>query len=174
MGALIRACALLAVAALGAGCASKIDPYVQVQKFKQQTGEFVDGSFEDTDGATADLAALRDRPLVLMLAGEFCESCLKEIGSFKAQMGSDGIPSGDARFVTLLVGADSLSAKDWKAQWEIPWAVGVQEDDATFEKWCPESVTPCLVVQLPDRGVVLREVGVVEPGKIVGLTGPWE
>ncbi len=136
-------------------------------------GEYLEGQFFLSDGTSQDLSALRDRPLVFMLAGEFCSTCIHEVGVFKNAL-SPSILEEQIRFRSVLVGNTESGADEWKNTHSVPWPVGFQDGDSLFQKWCPERTTPCLIIQTPENGVVLRKTGAVSVTEIEALTGAWK
>lgn len=126
------------------------------------------------DGTKLDLGTLSDKPVVMVFASDSCLSCAEEVKHIKEHLHNAKQPPANVNLISVIVGADLEDAVDWKDRLEVAWRVGFDMDSDLFKAYCPQDTVPCTVVFTPKDGVVLREHGIVEVQRIVGLTGPWE
>src|SRR5690606_4424881 len=113
-------------------------------------------------------------PTVLAFGSTMCSSCNEEAQAFRDHLKDKTRGPTKIRLLTVLVGATAGSVDRWKQRYQIPWTVAYDTDASVFKQFCEEDTVPCLIIHLPDQGVVLREHGIVEMERIVNLTGPWE
>ena len=131
------------------------------------TAGFVEGSLPLAGGGRVELETLRDRPLVLVFASDTCDVCLEETRAFRRDLaGNDAL-----RIVTALVGAVPEDALEWKRTHDVPWNVGYDTTLDLFRAYCPGDTVPCTLVQLPQKGLVYRHVGLTTVEEIRKQTG---
>ncbi len=126
-----------------------------------------------TDGSTIDLAESDTDPLLVIFAQETCDVCRAETVEFKASF--DEVSAKNLRIITVLVGSILEDAADWKSasNWEdgaeVPWNVGYESSPQLFTQLCPNSGTPCSLLQLPGKGVILKHSGLLHPDEVINL-----
>ena len=130
----------------------------------------LDGRWVTTEGKRVDLAAI-ESPIVLIFAQDTCIVCNHEADAIRKSLSDVKSPPKAVRIFTVLVGAEMQDAADWKADHAVPWEVGVDSSAALFKKTCDSPTVPCIVVQVPDRGIILRKIGSVSPRELQRLTG---
>lgn len=133
----------------------------------------ISGVVSITDGSTISLDEIDAQPLLLIFAQETCEVCREETLGFKAAF--DEATSKNLRIVTVLVGSIREDAVDWKSadNWEdgveVPWSVGFEIQPQLFAQLCPNSGTPCSLLQLPGKGVILKHSGLLHAQEVFHL-----
>jgi thiol-disulfide isomerase/thioredoxin len=129
----VRRWALLAVAALGVGCARGATT-VDGGAPGPASGAFdYDWSVQRIGGGRVDLDALRGRPLVVNFWASWCPPCVRELGSFEELMRRVRAEGIDATF--LFVSPESLDVAAGFVErngWELPFAVEVRRAPATL------------------------------------------
>lgn len=131
------------------------------------------GQVTSTEGLVIDLGQERNHPFLLVFAQETCEVCREETIEFKADY--QRMLDKNVEIVTVLVGSleeDALawkSADNWDDQNEVPWSVGFELRPTLFSALCPNSGTPCSLLQLPGKGVVLKRSGLLHPEEVLQI-----
>lgn len=137
-------------------------------------GQKMRGTFLNTDGSRFSLEDDQNRPTVLVFANEFCGICQDENEHFRDSLSDPSQAPANINLHTVMVGGDETVATQWKTDYQLPWRVGADPDLELFTEYCPENVTPCTIVHLPGRGIVLRQVNEITRAEIEIHTGPWE
>lgn len=141
------------------------------------------GSYQDlVTQKTESLEQFKDKPLVLFLATDMCITCSEEAKAFKAHVNQRNLKLSNVDVLTILVGSYYEDADYWQVGvpgdegHKVPWKVGYQPGDngTLIRQYCKEETTPCTVVTMPGKGVVLAKTGMVEPAEIERLTGEWK
>lgn len=135
--------------------------------------EFLAGKLRVGD-QTVDLGGLTSKPLVLLFASDTCEICLAESLAIRRSLPDPTKAPTRVGLFTAIVAVGSSDAFAWKKENKIPWPVGHDEKLELFKKWCGGGSVPCTIVQMPDRGIVLRHKGELSTAEIQKLIGPWE
>ncbi len=144
-------------------------------------GENLRGAFLGLDGQSQSLENDNGKPTVLVFAQFFCEECILESEHFRDSLADPMVAPSRINLITILVGDrqtdlnNSLAdAADFKRIYALPWTVGADPQAELFPLYCPENLTPCTVVQIPGRGIVMRKVGLSSRSEIETYTGAWE
>ena len=155
------------------GCIASGLDYKTTTKPDAPLGGSLTGSFEATDGSVVDLSVPVAEPTVLIFAQETCHVCIEETRAIRSELISQGQEPTKVRLLTVLAGADLLIGREWKADYQVPWKVGIDPDLKLFGQFCPEKQTPCLLIHIPGRGVVFRHTGHLNVAELPTQTGPW-
>lgn len=136
------------------------------------------GTYLDTDGFTVSLSADDDKPTVIFFAQRYCMSCQAEAKKFVASLPDPTIAPANVKLHTILITAQEGEANFFKRKYQIPWLVGQDDEhDSLFSRLCPPDIsnnlTPCVVVNHPDKGIVLQKGGDVKKSDVTKLTGVW-
>lgn len=168
----------VAIAVTGFGCGSRmsrsIGSSIPAGKSDPELGVYLEETLTESGGASIPLSEFKDRPLILLFASDLCGSCNEEIRELIAALKDPTVEPEKVRLQSILLGSDAIYAEKWKRKRQMPWSVAVDPGDALFRKSCPELQTPCVLVQLPGKGVVFQKVGIVPASDLQSMTGPWE
>ena len=151
-------CTLSGLLALGAcGIASRLPTTLESPKPRIQSFEFFSASIPGLSGAAVDLSSFKTKPLFVMFAGDTCIVCSEETRTLVNR--AKEFEPYELRLVTVLAGADKVTAEEWKSEHKVAWTIAYDENLELFERYCPAGTTPCSFLQVPSRGIVLQKVG---------------
>lgn len=179
MGTRLTNNGLAAVLVLGllAGCGnigSKDKEGTKRTSANESAGVRLAGIFSLLDGRQADLANLdASKPSIVYFVSDTCTVCAAETDELVSHFGGKRAPES-ANIVSIVVGATDRDAQDWSDEHAVGWTVGYQtpsENASLLRKYCPAIQTPCVLVSVPDKGVVLAKngrTGAAELAKYVG------
>jgi hypothetical protein len=135
----------------------------------------LEGQLMSSEGSPFSLGEDLNRPTVLIFASEFCISCREEQASFIAALKNPASNPTRVRLITVVVDLDQIEdLAFWKDEHKIPWTAALDTRDTLFKDHCPERKTPCTLVHVPGKGIVLRHVGITSPESVIAETGVWE
>jgi hypothetical protein len=137
-------------------------------------GNSLTGSFTRIDETTEDLTHSTDRPTILIFSQDTCQACGEEADSLLSHLAHPSANPSKAHLYTVLVGSYPEDAVAWKQLHPLPWEVGVDADSELFNHYCAIHTVPCVVVYLPNRGIVMRKNGEVGFDELTAITGNWE
>lgn len=164
----LKSVAIFSLIALGGcGIGSNLQTTLEKPSAQIQEGEFLSGMAQSLSGGAIDLSSYRDRPLLLIFAGDTCSVCATETAKLIAHQSE--LTPYNLVIVTILAGSDHQTAEEWKMDHQVPWTVGFDENLELFQKYCPAGTTPCGFLQRPARGVVLTRSGPIEIDEIKTL-----
>ena len=149
------------------GCGSQLKTTLEKPATQTKSGQFLFGASDSVSGGGIDLSSFQSKPLLLIFAGESCATCKAETENLIKHLPE--LNSLNLEIVTILAGAISEDALDWKNRLHVPWSVGFEENSQLFQKYCPAGSTPCSFIQRPDRGIVLHRYGLIEIDEIKNL-----
>ena len=141
---------------------------------KPESVTLLEGQWVATDHSTIDLTQFRSKATILVFAQDTCSVCRKESLAIRASLADPTAAPNRVNLFTVLVGSPLEDAEDWKGSLKIPWKVGADAKSDLFRKFCVTPTVPCLLVQLPERGIVFVKNGEVSLSELTTLTGPWE
>jgi hypothetical protein len=169
--AIIRALPLIFI--LLTGCGQKLD-YL-LKDSTRSTSELqhtLKVVVRSSLGTTLDLSLDRKKTTLLIFGQDTCNVCGEETERILASLQNGELPT-QINIVTILIGATELDALDWQEMFEVSWPVGYDTTGAHFKDLCPEDTVPCLIVNRPDKGIVLRHHGAMSIDEIKEYTGQW-
>lgn len=161
---------ILSLLTLSSCLATKLEP---IKKGTTTIPSALTGEVVTTGGGTVDLSEETLNPRLLIFAQETCEVCREETIAFKASYAE--VQAKNLEIITVLVGSlkeDALawkSADNWEDSSEVPWIVGYELQPLLFSELCPNSGTPCSLLQLPNKGVVLKRSGILHPEEVIEI-----
>ncbi len=136
--------------------------------------DFLSGDVTLSDGSVVKLDELKSKPLVLVFAAEFCSVCKAEHERIIASLSNPAVESHKVKFLTLVVAMTPEDAQFWKEDRQVPWSVGADENLEMIDRFCGVRQTPCMVIQTPERGIVLKRRGEVSLDDIrQAVGGDW-
>jgi hypothetical protein len=141
-------------------CGSKI-PFVETPALiKVETLEGVlKGEMKLADGKNLNLDNLREKPYILIIAGETCETCLEEAHHLKEIFTEQGGIPKNVDIYTLVLGGFIEDAEFWAQNIGIQWSYGVDlNQDQIFKSYCT-GFTPCVLAVNTKLNTYTRFVG---------------
>jgi len=142
------------------------------------TSVFLNGIYKTSEGEEKQLSDLKEKPTVIIFAGQFCSVCQEEHEHFVSSLKNPSKAPVKVNLVTLMVGAAGKPAiaKFFKQDFSIPWEVGVdRKNNDLYKTYCQSSIsTPCLIIQTPEKGLTFKHIGETALVDIQAITGPWE
>lgn len=138
-------------------------------------GQTLDGlKLAVSDGTELDLDKDAEVPTVIIFGLEFCMSCIAEVKMIQESIKNpSGIPT-KINLYSLLVGVTQSEAHEWKLFHKVRWPVAYEEKSNLFNRFCPEKVFPCVLINTPQKGIVYVEQKETTLEELKTWTGPWE
>ena len=171
----LRGLLISAAFVLLSGCGSHLPFVIHAGNPNQvKTSPGLTGQFQTTDQQNQDLSKSGDLPVVLIFSQDTCAACGVEAEALRGALKNPTTAPSLVHVFTILVGAVMADAIDWKDLHRVPWAVGTDLKSELFKQYCAEQTVPCIVVYVPEKGIVLRKNGSANLVELSGLTGPWE
>ncbi|MBK9294946.1 MAG: redoxin domain-containing protein [Oligoflexia bacterium] len=127
-----------------------------------------------SNGEKINLGDYKDTNLVIMFAQFFCEVCKKEAYDLTQSLGAEFKEPRNAKLITIIISSSVEKALAWKQTQKVPWTVASIPNNKLLKNFCPEGLTPCTVIQKPQKGVVFIHQGEVTPVEIISYVGPWQ
>ncbi|HLE09865.1 MAG: hypothetical protein A2504_10895 [Bdellovibrionales bacterium RIFOXYD12_FULL_39_22] len=125
------------------------------------------------DGGTIDLADDDKKFSILLFSTDTCETCVEETQAILQALQDRESPPANINLLTILVAVYPEDAIWWRDIHKIPWAIGLDEQAKLFKLLCAENTVPCIVVNDPAKGIVLRHHGIYSVDKLKEITGKW-
>jgi hypothetical protein len=138
------------------------------------SARYIEGNFRDLNQAQISLGDYKSKTLIVIFASDTCEVCASEVEEIKSSLREPDRAPSKVEILSLLLGADVQDARDWRNSHSIPWRVGYLDALGLFRQWCPGGQVPCVIVQRPERGIVLQRASKVSVAELHALTGDWE
>lgn len=147
-------------------------PSLPPSDHKEQQVDELQGSFVSVDGSEVDLGAAPNSIQVVMFVSETCSICRSETRGLVADRSARGVPK-NALFYSIVVGSDQTGAQQFKSSLHIDWIVGIDDGDGLFRKYCPEKLTPCVLLRNPSGEATEKLIGEHSLSEWEDITGPW-
>ncbi len=133
----------------------------------------ITGLLKAIDGPDYDLSKDNDKPTILVFVSESCKYCVAEAYAIRMSLKNPSVPPNKINLVTALIYGDRRDAVTWRDDNKISWPMTYDPNGVLFKKYCGNSV-PCIVVNTPKRGIVLKHSGVVPISTLKSYSGEWE
>lgn len=130
----------------------------------------LDAEYVDLEGSRVDLKAAT-KAQVVMLVSDICSICRKETLALAKRFNST--PPSEVDFHSILIGSTTDDARAWSEELGVMWAVGIDEENKVFKKYCPEGLTPCALVRSRE-GKITKFVGESDLKEWEEITGEWK
>jgi thiol-disulfide isomerase/thioredoxin len=143
---------------------------------EQASGAGINSVVTDVDGGAVTLEPASDRPRLILFASLFCSVCQKEHIALRDLMKAHGnLRPANVELLTIMTGAiDSTDSLDFQDFTGIGWTPYYQDGDELRNSLCGKGTpNPCVVVEVPRRGVIFQKIGEVSIDELQQLTGPW-
>ncbi|MCB9092019.1 MAG: redoxin domain-containing protein [Halobacteriovoraceae bacterium] len=135
-----------------------------------------DDFFINTDGETQHFSLQTlDRPLVVLFSSPFCGSCKEEHTEFQKALEDGELVQDDFDLFSYMISVSITNPKhlfyfkDLMSSSKMTWPLGGDPQRALFQTYCPEPVTPCALVFLPEKGLVYAENGLTPISKFKSM-----
>lgn len=149
---------------------SKKEEIVEI-KPGEENHVYLEGKFLSSNGDVFDLQEIQNKNTVLIFAQETCAVCIEETKVIKKYLTNHEVTK--INLYTLLVGADEEISQEWMANYGVTWTVGYDENLELFNRYCPDKLTPCVLIQDVQKGIVLQKSGSQNISDLIKLSGPW-
>ena len=158
------------------GC-GKLLPYdVQspLQKDLTKGGNFISGGLQLTDTSAVSLQTDTTKPLVVMFSAQSCSSCRVDAAQLKNALTDPNSNPNQVNVYTIIVGSDLSVAQEWKNTLGLPWNVGSDPNGAIYKSYCNIQIYPCIMIQMPNKGIVYQGYGTMSYNAMKAYTGNWQ
>lgn len=138
-----------------------------------ETPQFLNGTMINSAGQPVVLNERLQKPLVLIFSQDSCLVCRAETKMLSEKFTGFGGPPRNIDLHTVLVGAILEDTQDFKQGLGIQWDVSFQTGDSFFRSLCPALKVPCVIVELPARGISFQKTGEFQVEELEKYTGAW-
>ena len=157
------------------GCGSNLNPRIAPENnvIGLQVSEALVSDINDN---TFIIPAILTKPRIFIFATELCSTCQSEHRALRDIMAAHAgaLPSNVDIYTIMVDAVDSADATGFKLATGIQWNPYYQTGDALKKSLCGEmAVYPCVVIELPIRGIVLQKIGEVSATELQSQTGAW-
>ncbi|MBF0314110.1 MAG: hypothetical protein HQK50_07790 [Oligoflexia bacterium] len=158
---------LCTVVAVVGGCGKTL-PY-EVNKAKSR--DIVFG-----DGVSRSISVKSELPIVLLFSEVLCGSCMEEHQQISKDVVDRERFKEKVQMITVMVGSyesDRERVDRWGVKNGAFWPLLTDGNGVLFAKYCRENIFPCVVIFMPEQGMVYSKNAKVGVSEIKSVVGDW-
>lgn len=155
-------------------CGSKIAPRIAPEQNVQ--GLKISAVLKNSDESTFAISDITNKPRIFIFASTFCGVCQQEHRNLRDLFAQNGDQRPlNIELYTIMTGAvDSADSLDFMDFTGIQWTPLYQPGDELRNQLCGAgTANPCIVIEMPNQGIVFKHFGEVSIADLQKITGVW-